>query len=212
VVLGQGLLRLSSTTFPSGTLTSFVSSAGGTIEYNNVRGVGTNLPNQLTYNNLILSNLSVTNHTLIFTTPSTPTNDSINVDFTSTRSAAKTMNVVSANSANIVNLNITGGLGISSGSTLTWSANNVIHNFTIGEDFINNGTVDLCNNAQYVAATRGAAHLIFTGSVNSGLSCSSTYGDCVANNYKEVSVSKTIDNLLMTTNENAVVLNYQFEE
>jgi hypothetical protein len=53
VVLGQGLLRLSSTTFPLGTFTTFVSSAGGSIEYYNVGGVCTNLPNQLTYKNLI---------------------------------------------------------------------------------------------------------------------------------------------------------------
>ena len=56
MVSGQGKIMLSSNTFPGGTsYASFLASAGGTIEYYNLNGVG--LPNtQLTYNNLIISN------------------------------------------------------------------------------------------------------------------------------------------------------------
>ena len=48
-VSGSGLIKLSSTSFPLGTFTSFVSATGGTIEYYNVAGV---LPSISTYNNL----------------------------------------------------------------------------------------------------------------------------------------------------------------
>lgn len=146
--------------------------ADGTIEYYKVGGAGTALPNQLTYNNLILSNSGLSNQTLIFSSPSAPTTYTINGDFSITRSGAGTMNVVLANSANIVNLNISGGVAVSSGSSLTCSLNNAIHNISVGGDFINNGSVDLSNSAQYVAATNGAANLIFTGTINSDLSCS----------------------------------------
>jgi fibronectin-binding autotransporter adhesin len=44
-VTGQGLLRISSNVFPTGTFTSFVSATGGTIEYYDFGGAGTILPN-----------------------------------------------------------------------------------------------------------------------------------------------------------------------
>jgi len=54
-VAGTGTLRLSSGSLPTTSYTSFVSSSGGTIEY---QGAGYNLPAQATYNNLTISGSS----------------------------------------------------------------------------------------------------------------------------------------------------------
>jgi|GEM_PF-644351 len=51
-IVGTGTLALSSGTLPTATLTSFVSAAGGTIEY---QGGAYTLPAQATYNNLTIS-------------------------------------------------------------------------------------------------------------------------------------------------------------
>lgn len=57
-VTGQGVLKLSSGTFPAGTFTTFVAAGGGTVEYNNSSNF-TLSPAQTIYNNLII-NLSST--------------------------------------------------------------------------------------------------------------------------------------------------------
>ncbi|MCE1199067.1 MAG: hypothetical protein LWW85_08880, partial [Marinilabiliales bacterium] len=55
VVSGQGVMKLSSGSFPSGTFTDFVAADGGTVEYYNLNNAGIS-STQLTYNNLIVSN------------------------------------------------------------------------------------------------------------------------------------------------------------
>lgn len=170
IVTGQGLLRISSNVFPLGNFTNFVSSTGGTIEYYDFGGAGTNLPNQNTYNNLIISNSTGADHTLIFPSAAAITY-TINGNVTITKSGLGAMHVRLGSAAFVINLNITKGLSISAGSSLTCSNFNAIHNIRIGFDFINDGVVDLSNNAQFTAATNGAANVIFTGLQNSNLIC-----------------------------------------
>ncbi|HRG57510.1 MAG TPA: T9SS type A sorting domain-containing protein [Bacteroidia bacterium] len=169
-VSGEGLLRLSSVSFPTGTFTSFVSSTGGTIEYYDIGGAGTNLPTQTTYNNLIFSNSTGVNQTLIFPSAAAVTY-TVNGSVTVLRSAAGTMNLLLASAAFVINLNISKNLTIGEGCSLMCANFNAIHNIRVGIDFTNNGIVDLSNSAQFVASTNGAANVIFNGLQNSNFIC-----------------------------------------
>lgn len=169
-VTGEGLLRLSSNTFPTGTFTSFVSSIGGTIEYYDFGGAGTNLPNQNTYNNLIFSNSMGVNHTLIFPSAAAITY-TVNGNLTILKTGAGNMELRLGSAAFVINLNITKGLNVGAGCSLTCSNFNAIHNIRVGFDFINEGIVDLSNSAQFVASTNGAANVIFNGLQNSNFIC-----------------------------------------
>jgi fibronectin-binding autotransporter adhesin len=141
-VTGQGLLRLSSNVFPTGTFTSFVSSTGGTIEYYDFGGAGTNLPNQTTYNNLILSNSTGVDQTLIFASAAAITY-TINGNVTIAKTGVGAMNIMLGSAAFAINLNITKGLTVGTGCSLTCSNFNAVHNIRVGFDFINDGVVDL---------------------------------------------------------------------
>jgi hypothetical protein len=169
-VTGSGILRLSSTTFPGGTFTSFVSVTGGTIEYYNIGGAGTNLPTQTTYNNLVFSNSTGTNHTLIFQTTGSPTY-TVNGNLTIQRSSTGSMTLRLGTSANNSNLNISGSVSVAAGCSLTVGVFNAVHDIRVAGNLINDGTVDLANDAQHAAATTGAANLIFNGTTDSELAC-----------------------------------------
>lgn len=169
-VSGQGVMRLSNNVFPGGTFTSFVSATGGTVEYYDFGGAGTNLPNQNAYNNLILSNSTGTANTLIFQSAAAITY-TINGNLNIVSTGAGAMNVRLASAAFAINLNVSKGLTVGSNCSLTCSNFNVIHNIRVGFDFINDGIVDLSNSAQFVAATNGAANVIFNGLQNSNLIC-----------------------------------------
>lgn len=169
-VTGQGLLRLSSNNFPAGTFTSFVSSTGGTIEYYDFGGAGTTLSAQNVYNNLILSNSTGTDQTLIFTSAAAITY-TINGNVNIVKTGAGAMHASLGSAAFAINFNITKGLTVGSGCSLTCGSFNAVHTIRVGYDFINDGIVDLSNSAQFVAATNGAANVIFTGLQNSNFIC-----------------------------------------
>jgi hypothetical protein len=169
-VTGDGLMRLSSNVFPTGTFTNFVSAVGGTVEYYDFGGAGTNLPAQTTYNNLIFSNSTGTNHTLIFPSAAAVTY-TINGNVSLTKSGLGTMNISLGSAAFALNLNISKGLTVNTGCSLICSNFNAIHTVRVGYDFINDGIVDLSNSAQFVAATNGAANVIFNGLQNSNFIC-----------------------------------------
>lgn len=169
-VSGEGLMRLSSANFPAGTFTSFVSSTGGTIEYYDFGGIGTNLPSQTTYNNLIFSNSTGSNQSLIFPSAAAVTY-TVNGNLTVLRTGVGTMNILLASAAFVINLNITKNLTVGEGCSLSCSSFNAVHNIRVGIDFLNNGIVDLSNSAQFVASTNGAANVIFNGLQNSNFIC-----------------------------------------
>jgi hypothetical protein len=211
-VSGQGLMKLSSNVFPTGTFTSFVSSTGGTIEYYNFGGAGTNLPNQNTYNNLILSNSTLTDQTLIFPSAAAITY-TINGNVTITKTNVGAMNIRLASAANVINFNITKGLTVGAGCSLTCSNFNAIHNIRVGFDFVNDGTVDLSNNAQFVAATSGAANVIFSGLQNSNFNCngqtdvySLQVNKGTDQTYILSVISNNVNNLKLFSNGNAMVI------
>jgi hypothetical protein len=51
------------------------------------------------------------------------------------------MNIRLASAANVINFNITRGLAVGSGCSLTCSNFNAIHNIRVGFDFINDGVL-----------------------------------------------------------------------
>jgi hypothetical protein len=95
-------LRLSSNVFPTGTFTSFVSSTGGTIEYYDFGGAGTNLPNQNAYNNLIFSNSTGVDQTLILPSAAAITY-TINGNVNITRTGVGGMNIRLGSAAKLFN-------------------------------------------------------------------------------------------------------------
>ncbi len=177
---GSGLLRIASSTFPAATTNTFVASGGGTTEYYNFGGAGTNLPTQAIYNNLILSNSTVSNATLRFNNPSNPTNYTINGNLTISRSSSGTLTLLFGNATtNVINASVGGNTTIGNGCSMRVGNFNAIHNLSFNGDFTNNGTVRFTNqtspvvNAYYTAAitTTGAANVTFTGTSNNTLSC-----------------------------------------
>jgi fibronectin-binding autotransporter adhesin len=163
-VTGQGTLVISAGTFPSGTFTSFVSAGGGTIEYRNINGT---LPAQQTFNNLKISNTSSSSVTSTLSAGSNPTNYVVNgdLDIIATGSGVLEFNLGSV-ASNIINLNVETDISVSSNAVFGVSLVNAIHNVTLKGNFLNSGTVNFSNSAQYTASTNGAANLTFTSPVN----------------------------------------------
>jgi fibronectin-binding autotransporter adhesin len=177
---GSGLIRIGSATFPTATSNTFVAAGGGTIEYFNFGGAGTNLPAQSTYNNLILTNSTITNQTLRFANGTNPSNYTINGNLSLSRSSTGTLALVFGNVAtNVINANVAGNTSIGNGCSVSVGNFNAIHNLSFAGDFTNNGTVRFTNQASpvttayYTAATTttGAARVSFIGTSNSVLSC-----------------------------------------
>lgn len=159
-VSGQGLLRLQSVNFPSGDFSLFVSSTGGTVEYYNIGG---NLPNQYTYNNLLITNSTSTNYNLVLTNPNNPTSYTLNGSFELRRTGTGTLTLTMANAARTTNLDVNGSFTVGTGCSFLLGAFNATHNINLYGDFKDYGTVNLNRNANYSANTQGAAVLTFLG-------------------------------------------------
>lgn len=131
-VTGEGKLILSSTTFPSGTFTSFVASGGGTVEMKNASDF--NFTGQFEYNNLIL-NLSSNTIVATFINSTTLT---INGDFTVTKG------IFQINDASTTARTVTvyGDVTVSSNGVIQLGSGNVNHSFYVSGDFTNSGSVD----------------------------------------------------------------------
>ena len=171
-VSGSGLIKLSSTSFPLGTFTSFVSATGGTIEYYNVAGV---LPSISTYNNLKISNSTGAANTCIFPNVTNPTNYELNGDLTLSNTGAGSLIVSLGNAnTNVINLIVNKGVTLSAGVTFNAGNFNAIHQVEVLRNFTNNGTVQFSNSAQFTASSNGAVNLKFSGLNNAVLSCNST--------------------------------------
>ena len=194
-VTGQGLMRLATSTFPSGTFTDFVSSTGGTVEYYNLNG--TSISNtQLTYNNLIISNNTASNNSVFLDNSSNPINYTVNGNFTLKRSSTGSLTFQFGNattSNNKINLTVYGNFTVNSGCSVR--VNNFasaqtfdnVHNLTLYGNFVNNGSVRFTglpspfNNAYYLLGTTryggtnyGAVKVTFTGATDNTLTCNGT--------------------------------------
>lgn len=151
VLRGKGLLRLSTSLFPSGDLTGFVSAGGGTVEYYNSSGFTFS---QLTYNNLII------NHSSSSVAATLTGNMTINGDLT-IRTGQFRINDGSpvsriASVAGDVLVNNAGSIGLGTG--------NANHRFIVNGDFTNLGTVRLTNQpapSYTTTPTNGRADLVF---------------------------------------------------
>ena len=129
-VSGQGLLRLNSNTFPSGTYTSFVASTGGTVEYYNLNN--TRISNtQLTYNNLLVSNYSASANTVFIDNASSGINYTINGNFDLKNNSTGSLSFNFGNSTasdNLLNLTVNGNFTVSSGCTVGVNNFSTAHN------------------------------------------------------------------------------------
>lgn len=130
VVRGQGVVRLSSSSFPTGDWTNFVSAGGGTVEYYN--GASFNFSTgQTTYNNLIV-NLS--GSTLI----STLVNDMVvNGNLTIKRGELQVNN----NSTTNRSLTIMGNVYVSANGSIGLGSGNANHRIVVKGNFTNDGEV-----------------------------------------------------------------------
>ena len=160
-VTGQGKIIISAGTFPAGDFTDFVSSTGGTIEYRDVNGT---LPDQLVYNNLIVSNTGASVVTSSLPNLSSPTNYTVNGSLSISSSGAGLMqfNLGSA-PTNIINLNVFGDVTVALNAAFGVSSFNAVHNLFVSGSFSNDGTVDFSNALQYQAPLTGAIILTFNG-------------------------------------------------
>lgn len=184
-VTGLGLLKISSTNFPLGTFTAFVSAAGGTIEYYDVAGT---LPSQLTYNNLTISNSTGSANTCIFPNGSNPTNYTINGNLNLSNTGGGSLVVTLGNAAtNVINYLVNNNIVISSGVTFNSGNFNAIHTLEVLKNFTNSGTVQFSNSAQFTASTNGAVNVKFSGPSGSVLACNSN------TNFYSLIVNKGID-------------------
>lgn len=184
-VTGLGLLKISSTSFPAGTFTAFVSSAGGTIEYYDVTGV---LPTNLTYNNLTISNSTGAANTCTFPNPANPTNYTVNGSLNLTNTGAGTLTVTLGNAAtNVINYVVNNHVTVSSGVTFNAGAFNAIHTLEVLKNFTNNGTVQFSNSPQFTASANGAVNVKFSGPSGAVLACNSN------TNFYSLILNKGID-------------------
>jgi fibronectin-binding autotransporter adhesin len=163
-VIGTGTLVIQSTSFPGGTFTNFVSSAGGTIEYRNVNGT---LPSISTYNNLKISSTLAGNFSASLPNPSNPSNYTINGSLEIVSNGIGNVAFLLGNAnTNIINLNIENNIDISANATFAAAFFNAIHNLVMKGNFVNSGTVQFSNEIQYLASFNGAINLKFIGANN----------------------------------------------
>jgi hypothetical protein len=134
-VRGQGLLRLQSNIFPSGSFTEFVSNNGGTVEYYNTANFTLG---QYTYNNLTL-NLSNTG------TISTVLNNlTVNGNLTIKQG---TFRINSNTATTRLDLTIEGNVLVQTNGRISTGSGNVgsAHRFVVRGDFTNNGQARFSN-------------------------------------------------------------------
>ncbi len=171
-VSGDGLLRLSSTNWPAGTFTSFVSSTGGTVEYYDLPAAS-NLSNQATYNNLLFTNSTATSY-VVNSVAAILVNGNLNFS----RSGAGTVTFNLATGAVAYTYNVIGDVNVGAGCTMAINAGcTTQHLFRIWKNLSVDGSIDFQNGAAYTN-TSGRSVLDFQGSVynatatfNSGSNC-----------------------------------------
>lgn len=169
-ISGEGLLRLSTTSIPTGNYTQFVASSGGTIEYYNIAAGTSVMDNTLgTYNNLIVSSSNATSfivaqdHIL-----------SLNGNFSLVASSSGVPTFAIGNSTTNQTLNIGGNLTVGAGAQLNVGVFNAAHRLNLTGNLTNSGTISLTNGAANVATSNGYCVSYFGGlTTNTTLTCTS---------------------------------------
>ena len=160
VVSGEGLLKLNSVTIPTGSFASFVSSSGGTIEYYDLTGT---LPSGLsTYNNLLITNSTVSDYTITL-----GSDISLNGDFELSRTSTGTITYQIGNSTTVRSFTVEGDVLIND-ATITVATNNATHTVIWKGDVTNtDGIIDFVNGT-------GEANVYFQGSSSNTLQLGGT--------------------------------------
>ena len=160
-ISGEGILRLSSVTFPSGDFSTFTSASGGTIEFYDI--ASSTLPaSQTTYNNLIISNSTVNSYTYTVASNLSFNGD---VDLDNTGAGALTLSVGNNTTARTLTFN--GNLEMSANSTFTTSTDNASHQFDFYGSIVNNGTITFENGS-------GRAEADFLGTTDESVTANNT--------------------------------------
>lgn len=204
---GQGVLKVNTTSLPNADLSVFVASGGGTVEYYDIGGAGTQLSSsQLEYNNIKISNSTGTDHTLIFPNTTNPTNYTINGDVIITRTGAGDATLRLGHTAtNSINLDIDGNIDVDAGGNFTVGNFAAIHQVTLQGDLTNDGVIDWSNAAQYSdASASGAVNLISDGANNSIYTCNSR------TDVYSLEVDKGVDQTYQLEVNASAVANFKF--
>lgn len=157
---GEGTLRIAASYFPTVTNNTFITVAGGTVEYYNF-GAPTTLPTSpTTYYHLSLYNSTGTNYTM-----NLGANLTVLGNFTITAASTGTLTFgIGDDLSTVRTLAFTGNVTIGASCTMAiGSSSTALHAITMSGNFTINGTVDLTNNPDYATNTLGAASLTFTG-------------------------------------------------
>ncbi|MEI6277240.1 MAG: hypothetical protein WCP08_14675, partial [Prolixibacteraceae bacterium] len=128
-VTGQGVIKLSSSSFPAGNYSGFVANDGGTVEYYDLNNTGLS-STQLTYNNLIVSNYSASNNLVYLDNATNPINYTLNGNFNLKRLSAGTLTFRFGNptaSDNLINLTVNGNFTVDAGCSIA------VSNFASGQ-------------------------------------------------------------------------------
>ncbi len=167
-IAGEGRMRLSTTSLPSGNYLSFVAATGGTIEYYNLGAAAVTLStSQTTYNNLEINNSSATATTVILNSDLI-VNGNFSLNKTGSASNTFTIGGAATNRSLTFNKNIT----LTSGSIWNIGNFNCTHSVTIYGNLTNTGTIDFTNGVDYAVPTTGCANTFFTGlNANTALTC-----------------------------------------
>ncbi len=200
-VSGQGLIKLSSSSFPAGDFTSFVAAGAGTVEYYDLNNTGIS-NTQLTYNNLIVSNYTTFARTVYLNNSSNPINYTLNGNFDLKNVSTGSLTFSFGNSAasdNLINMTVYGNFTVAAGCNVR--VNNFatshalpnpsnstsvfpVHTLNIYGDFSNNGSVRFTGlpspmaNAYYLLTTTatggtnyGDVQVFFKGGTDNTLTC-----------------------------------------
>jgi hypothetical protein len=180
-LLGNGTLRISTGAFPTVSNVSgsnFLQTGGGTVQY---EGGAYTLPNFTTYNNLTIAGTGVKSFA-----PTSATTFTLNGNLT----VNSTLTIGGTGAAQVVTLNISGNLTVSSGATLNVGSttNAVQHIINLSGNLTNSGTIDLTNLAEGAnpfTTAGGSARIRFTGATDNTVTLnvghSTQFGNFIVN-------------------------------
>lgn len=158
-VSGEGRLRLSSLSFPSGLFGPFTTAGGGTTEYYNLPAGINQIPvTQSTYNNLIFSNSTGTSYSAAFNV-----NTTINGNLSISRTSTGNLSILIGNSSVSRTISVLGNVTIGNACTLGVGNFNAIHSLNIDRNLTVNGTLNMTNGGANTTPTNGACNIAFGG-------------------------------------------------
>lgn len=158
-IAGEGRMRLSSVSLPTGNYNSFVSSTGGTIEYYNLGATPLTLStSQTTYNNIEFKNNTATANSVVLNS-----NLTVNGNFIIEKTSTGGITFSIGGDATARTLNLSRNVRIGAGCIWNVGSFNAFHTVNITGSLDIFGTIDFTNAADYAVPTTGAANLNFLG-------------------------------------------------